>query len=815
MKKIRRLWVSLVVLFVSFGVKGVQAQPIIPAADGTGTAVTSPPNNPNQFDIEGGTVSGNNLFHSLEQFGLNQNQIANFISNPNIRNILSRVVGGDTSVINGLIMVTGGNSNLYLLNPAGIILGPDARLNVPASFTATTANGVQIGDYWFQAMGSNNYAELVGTPNGLAFTTNESGVVFNAGNLAVSPGESIALVGGTVVNTGTLSTPGGNITIGAVPGKQLVRISQEGNLLSLDLPVETEARLNGGTQPLTPLSLPQLLRGENLNQPMGVVVENDQVKLAASGTVIPNQPGTAIVSGKLDVSNTSGTGGTVNVVGDRVGVIGANVNASGVNGGGRVLVGGDYQGQGMVSNAQRTYVSGDSVINADALTNGHGGVVIIWADETTGFYGNVSAGGGSESGDGGFVEVSGKQNLIFRGNVDISASNGTFGILLLDPTNITISNESSTNGVENELPDILQGNFAGAETNINAGTLQSQNGNVVLEATNDIRIADGVSLIFVPGGAITFTADSDGNNVGAFSMGRTQSITAPGRELTISGATITAGNINTAAEDLNNSNTFVPGSAVNFSASNGNIIAGRITATRNITLQTQQGDITVQGIEIVFVPIDNLNDIVTGSGLTVDSGGLFRVTGVLERTVNNQNYIGSILLIDGASSDTRANSSTLAQQPKLSITHGGRPITLDLSDTKETLVINGGNGNFGFVVGSNNNGNPLVSGSSEFPEGISGTSGSIVSFTRTALDPDEQGMVMFIFNSRSFSSGGEIGTPRGEGNATNNGSNIDNAGRIIEIKEYNSICKNAQENDNNVICNLSEEEDDEILQIEN
>ncbi|MCZ0904558.1 filamentous hemagglutinin N-terminal domain-containing protein, partial [Microcoleus sp. HI-ES] len=114
---------------------------ITPATDGTNTQITP---SGNQFNINGGQQSGDgaNLFHSFQEFGLTQGQTANFISNPNIRNILGRVVGGDASLINGLIQITGGNSNLFLMNPAGIVFGTNASLNVPAAFTATTATGI-------------------------------------------------------------------------------------------------------------------------------------------------------------------------------------------------------------------------------------------------------------------------------------------------------------------------------------------------------------------------------------------------------------------------------------------------------------------------------------------------------------------------------------------------------------------------------------------------------------------------------------------------------------------------------------------------
>jgi filamentous hemagglutinin family protein len=80
-----------------------------------------------------------NCWQRVQTFRLNL-QTANFTAAPNIQNILGRVVGGEASVINGILTVTGGaNPNLYLMNPAGIIFGSGASLSVPGSFTATTA----------------------------------------------------------------------------------------------------------------------------------------------------------------------------------------------------------------------------------------------------------------------------------------------------------------------------------------------------------------------------------------------------------------------------------------------------------------------------------------------------------------------------------------------------------------------------------------------------------------------------------------------------------------------------------------------------
>jgi filamentous hemagglutinin family protein len=265
----------------------VIAQTITPATDGTNTIVNQ---TGNQINITGGTLSGNNtnLFHSFQTFGLDANQIANFLSNPNIQNILGRVVGGDPSVINGLIRVTGGNSNLYLLNPAGIIFGSNSSLNVPSSFTATTANSISIGNDWFHVFGNNNYQNLIGTPTNFKFDANQPGSIINLGNLTV--GQDLNLLAGSVISTGTLTANNGNITVASVPGEKLIRISQTGNLLSLEIPAEVAQTVN-----IDIPTLAQLLTGAGLEQNLTI---NDQQIALNSGDVVAKsvQANNAILS---------------------------------------------------------------------------------------------------------------------------------------------------------------------------------------------------------------------------------------------------------------------------------------------------------------------------------------------------------------------------------------------------------------------------------------------------------------------------------------------------------------------------------------
>ncbi|MEQ9670177.1 CHAT domain-containing protein [Coleofasciculus sp. G2-EDA-02] len=266
------------------GQKTVQAQSITPANDSTGTIVTPAGN---QINITGGSQSadGTNLFHSFESFGVDNDQIANFISELTINNILAKIIGGDPSIINGLIQVTGGNSNLFLMNPAGMVFGANSQLNVPASFTATTATGIGFNGSWFNAFASNDYTNLVGNPNGFRFETLQPGSIINTGDLAVPAASNLSLIGGTVLSTGTLTTPEGNITIASVPGTSRLQINQAGQILSLQ--IEPPTTNQGNPTPITPQMLSQLLTGNGVDTNSDVTVTPEgQVQLTNSGTEV-------------------------------------------------------------------------------------------------------------------------------------------------------------------------------------------------------------------------------------------------------------------------------------------------------------------------------------------------------------------------------------------------------------------------------------------------------------------------------------------------------------------------------------------------
>ncbi len=507
---------------------------IIPTANGTATEVTV--STPNQVDISGGQHSGDgrNLFHSFDQFDLQTGQTANFITVPDIQNVLSHIQGPASS-IDGLLQITGSNANLYLINPAGILFGPNAQLNLPGDLTATTATSVSFGDRIFStgtgasgglSAGLSNgqpvdYSAFFGNPTAFGFAT--EGAIVNLGHLAAAPGQTIALMGGTLLNTGSLSAPGGSLTLLAVSTGNVIRIGAPNQLLSLEIsPASAAINITAG-QAAAP-SLSEMLTGSGFDYADALVIAADgTVRLAHSGIALPDHDGggQAIVSGSLSVDNPSGIGGKINLLGTQVGVIEGILSASGQAGGGTLRVGGDYLGGTANSpRAQQTYVGAQSILRADAIAQGNGGQIYVWSDEATQFYGHLSAQGGRDFGNGGFAEISSKQALSYRGSVSLAAPQGTLGNILFDPYNIIIKSGSSQG-----LP--LPSPFTYSQTSpLDVSFYEEdleQLSNVTLLAAHDIiieNLADG-ALSFVSPSNVTFHTDTNRSQGGSFIMRNT------------------------------------------------------------------------------------------------------------------------------------------------------------------------------------------------------------------------------------------------------------------------------------------------------
>ncbi|MBW4624422.1 MAG: filamentous hemagglutinin N-terminal domain-containing protein [Brasilonema octagenarum HA4186-MV1] len=236
MKKISLILLTLPLCtigsFTSIGT--LRAQQITP--DGTVSTTVTTPDGKN-FNINDGTRRGGNLFHSFKDFSVPTGGSANFNNALDVQNIIGRVTGGSVSNIDGLIR-TLNPANLFLLNPAGIIFGSNARLNIGGSFLGSTANSFVFGN-GFEFSATNSQAPpllTINIPIGLRFRdnpgniTNQSRAVDARGNvvgLEVPSGKTLALIGGNVnLNGGRLTVPNGRIELGSVDSDSFVSLNQ-------------------------------------------------------------------------------------------------------------------------------------------------------------------------------------------------------------------------------------------------------------------------------------------------------------------------------------------------------------------------------------------------------------------------------------------------------------------------------------------------------------------------------------------------------------------------------------------------------------
>ncbi|MBE0626866.1 MAG: filamentous hemagglutinin N-terminal domain-containing protein, partial [Burkholderiales bacterium] len=330
-------------------------------------------------------------------------------------------------------------------------------------------------------------------------------------------------------------------------------------------------------------------------------------KILASGRSggevrIESGEGALLASGLIDGQGRDGPGGRVWLLAPRVGLIReAVVDVSGQTGGGLVLIGGNFQGKGPEANATVIFMGSGASINADAIGNGDGGKVVLWSDNTTRAYGHISARGGAQGGDGGFVEVSGKQYLDYRGRVDTRAPMGRTGTLLLDPDGtIDINNTNATDAT-----DTPAGTFTVAvdtAATINWSDINADLANTDVTVTaGAITISELGTLVNATPRSLSMFASTGSIDIGA---GITSTISANNYNFTAGGG-ITLG-----------ANLITPGGNIQFNS------ATTLTAA-NPTLTAGTGDI-------------NFVSTIAGAGnsLTTSNTGAWSVTGSITNMLN-------------------------------------------------------------------------------------------------------------------------------------------------------------------------------------
>jgi filamentous hemagglutinin family protein len=200
------------------------------------------------IDASLGQQRGANLFHSFRNFDIQQGETATFTGPNTISTVISRVTGGQASTIAGTLRSTIGQADVLLLNPAGVLIGAGAEIDVPAAFHVSTADEVRFADgQVFSARHPGASSLTSAPPEAFGFLTPQAAAIEVQGaQLTVKDGQALSLTAGDItIEESTLTAPGGVIRLDAV-GKQAATVA---------LSHESVAVANGGTLHLSNTTL--------------------------------------------------------------------------------------------------------------------------------------------------------------------------------------------------------------------------------------------------------------------------------------------------------------------------------------------------------------------------------------------------------------------------------------------------------------------------------------------------------------------------------------------------------------------------------
>jgi filamentous hemagglutinin family protein len=311
--------------------------------------------------IDGGARRDANLFHSFQNFNINEGQRVYFANPVGVENILGRVIGNDVSDIMGTLGVDGG-ANLYLINPNGIIFGENARLDVSGSFLVSTGNSFTFADRSeFSAINPQGPPLLsVNVPIGIQYGTNSAGSINSRGTLSVNPGQSLILLGGAVnLQDSGLFAPSGRVELGGLIGSGTVEVKNENAAFSLVFP-SNAARSNvnltngseinvaaeeGGSIAINAQNInlqnSELTAGIAAAQGFSAALSGDIDIIAPDGIVTINNSdiyNQVASRGIGNAGNINITAGSVSITGNRGDVAFLNTDMNGIGSGGDVNI---------------------------------------------------------------------------------------------------------------------------------------------------------------------------------------------------------------------------------------------------------------------------------------------------------------------------------------------------------------------------------------------------------------------------------------------------------------------------------------------
>jgi filamentous hemagglutinin family protein len=444
--------------------------------------------------------STNRAIINWTDFSINPSETVRFILPSVSSAVLNRVTSLSPSELNGSLL---SNGSVYLINPNGILVGPSGRINVQ-NFTASSLD-------------VNNAAFLAG--GSLLFSGTSTATVANQGVIS-APGGNVVLIARQVRNDGQITAPGGSVTLAAgtqvfleqsaIPG-MTVRVTGQGSASNSGVIQTTLAQLaaNGGNAFALAINNTGIIRAT------GVQNANGHIYLTAGPTGAVNN------NGELNASSPTAQGGEIVVTGQSITIAGqSSILATGLTGGGQILIGGSWQGTDpTIAEALSTTIDSGAVLDASAIQSGNGGTIVARSDvynsaSFTRIAGSLFATGGSQSGNGGRIETSGYSLDTTGAAVSASAANGAAGQWLLDPFNVTIGSGATSGATVTGspwVPTVSGGNIAASDINtaLNAGTSVTISTG---SSGGDIGNITVTAAIAKTSGATAVTLTMDANN---------------------------------------------------------------------------------------------------------------------------------------------------------------------------------------------------------------------------------------------------------------------------------------------------------------
>jgi filamentous hemagglutinin family protein len=619
------------------------------------------------------TTSDRAILH-FRKFNIADKEHVQFIQPSSKSSVLNRITGGDPSQILGKLSA---NGHIFLVNPNGIVFGPKAMVNT-GSFVASTLN---IRDEDFL---NDKYQFVLESGS-------EHSSIINHGLISASPEGFVAMFAPFIENRGSILAKAGRVILASAErvtldfaGDGLIQFTVDGELKNalienfgkieaahggVDLSMRTARqaiKMVVNTDGITPANA--------LEEVNGIIHLVNTSQIAADRVRVEGAD-LAEVSGEIDVvrKGSGEVGGHVEILGDNIHLVGATIDASGDAGGGKVRVGGEYQGKGETPTAQNTVMDADSIISADAYREGKGGEVILWADETTLFDGKIYARGGLLGGDGGFVETSGKIDLgVETGHVNTSAPMGHFGEWLLDPASITIASGGTNGAIANGSAP----NCATAGTlNIRTATLQAAATNVALCAQNAAGSTITVNNAFTMAAGISISLTAGSGSAGTITLNA--GITTRGQPISLTGLVVLGANITL---DATNAGASPTGGNISFS----NTING--SGARTLTLRGgTSGVVTMTGAVGAGTALTSL----TATGATITQTSTARTTGALSYTGTSAINLGGAIRTTGGVV-TMTGPVVVSGSPTIDTTNaGGTAAGANINFSGATSTING------------------------------------------------------------------------------------------------------------------------------